>query len=72
MFPKPRTFKAKYRGYCSADCGDPIEEGDEVEYVDDELMHHHCALDFRPSSLVQGSRCNNCFTVHSPGQKDCW
>lgn len=36
------TFKAKYEGRCAADCGRSIEAGDDVVYVDDELVHEDC------------------------------
>jgi hypothetical protein len=41
------SFSAKYFGYCSnEDCtygDDRISPGDEVSYVEDELMHESCA-----------------------------
>jgi len=41
------SFEAKYPGRCAAEScnyGDArIEVGDEIEYVDDELMHTTCA-----------------------------
>jgi hypothetical protein len=36
------TFTARYRGRCAASCGSAIEPGDEVVYVDDELVHAGC------------------------------
>lgn len=38
------TFTARYPGQCLM-CFDAIEPGDEVTYVDDELMHDLCAPD---------------------------
>lgn len=38
-------FSARYPGECAGDCGDVIAEGDQVRYVDDELMHAECAPD---------------------------
>ena len=40
------TFPARFDGRCASDdCdyGDQISPGDEVEYVDDDLMHTACA-----------------------------
>lgn len=37
------TFEAKYRGRCGDDCGEDIEPGDEVVYIDDVLVHAECA-----------------------------
>ncbi len=37
------TFLAKYNGRCAA--GDAIEVGEEVTYLDDDLMHSNCARD---------------------------
>jgi hypothetical protein len=36
-----RVFTAAFPGLCDA-CGDEIEPGDEVQYVDDELIHADC------------------------------
>lgn len=38
-----RPFVARYDGWCAASCGDPILEGDEVIYEDDELVHVECS-----------------------------
>ena len=37
------SFHAAFDGLCNGDCGSEILEGDEVEYVDGELMHTECA-----------------------------
>ena len=37
-----RVFEARYPGEC-AGCGEPIEPGDQVSYVDDELLGGCCA-----------------------------
>ena len=37
------TFDAKYPGRC-ADCGDDIDEGDEIGYIDDEICCGDCVL----------------------------
>jgi hypothetical protein len=36
------TFTARYPGHCHADCGRTITPGDDVTYVDDELVHVDC------------------------------
>ena len=36
------AFRARYAGFCEAGCGRPVEVGDEVVYVDDELVHVEC------------------------------
>lgn len=36
-----RVFTAMYPGECS-ECGNEIEPGDEVQFVDDELVHEDC------------------------------
>ena len=38
-----KVFLARYSGTPCGSCGDRIEEGDEVCYVDDELCHAQCA-----------------------------
>lgn len=40
-----RPFVAEFRGRCEADCGTPVAEGDQVVYLDDDLMHEACARD---------------------------
>ncbi len=37
-----RTFPARFPGRCAADCGQRIEPGDDVTYVEDELVHAGC------------------------------
>jgi len=44
-----RTFPARFPGRCAADCGERIAEGDEVTYVDDQLVHAECADRDRPT-----------------------
>ena len=39
-----KVFTAAYPGTC-AECLDEIEPGDEVQYVDDELIHEDCNPD---------------------------
>lgn len=36
------AFEAQYHGRCAAECGSAIEPGDEVVYVNDELVHVEC------------------------------
>jgi hypothetical protein len=40
------SFLAKYDGRCGI-CEEPFGEGDEVEFVDDELCHAECAEEDR-------------------------
>jgi hypothetical protein len=58
-------FAAKYAGRCASDdClyGDNrIREGDDVEYVDDELQHQECANVGRRGGPPL---CGQCFTYH--------
>lgn len=46
-----KTFRVKYPGRCAADCGSVIEPGDDVTYVEDELVHVECADRSWPSGL---------------------
>lgn len=39
-----KVFTAHYDGLCG-ECGDEIEPGDEVQYVDDELVHADCSTE---------------------------
>ena len=39
------SFQAAFDGICNGECGGEILEGDEVDYVDGELMHIECALE---------------------------
>ena len=36
-----KVFTATFPGRCS-ECGEQIEVGDDVQYVDDELVHEDC------------------------------
>jgi len=36
-----KVFTAAFPGTCE-ECGEPIEIGDDVQYVDDELVHEDC------------------------------
>lgn len=52
------SFPAKYPGFCRAECGNRIQEGDLVEYADDELVHADCSeheTPARPETI-----CQNC------------
>jgi hypothetical protein len=55
-------FVARYRGEC-ADCGDRIEPGQQVTYVDDELTHADCADGTAPARRDPGP-CPHCWLVH--------
>ncbi|RFZ41380.1 hypothetical protein DAVIS_02649 [Mycobacterium marinum] len=58
------SFSARYDGRCaSTDCdyGDHISPGDDVEYIDDELMHVACATRARRGA---GQLCHACFQYH--------
>ena len=62
------TFQARYSGPCAAECGVHIAAGDEVRFVDDELMHAGCAD--REDQPDQGSArretpCSECHMVHA-------
>jgi hypothetical protein len=58
-----RTFAAKYPGRCGCGCGRRIEPGDEVGYVDEQLVHADCA-DSPASPTVAEAVCPSCWTVH--------
>lgn len=69
------VFEAKYEGRCGhPDCGEKIEIGDQVKYIDDELVHRRCDIPF--ISSFQESKpanvCSDCHMIHAPGQKECW
>lgn len=59
------SFRAKFEGgFCPADCGSRIHEGDMVEYVDDELVHAECTPQRDPLELrLREVVCPDCFTV---------
>lgn len=59
-----RSFSAKYRGLCAGECGETIRVGDEVVFVDNELMHTACVSDPAPGGRVE-SVCPDCFLVHT-------
>jgi len=53
-------FLAKYAGRCAADCDQPIDPGDIVEFVDDQLVHEGCV----PAPVVERAPrpiCPTCF-----------
>ena len=65
-------FTAKYSGPCPGGC-DGIEPGDEVEYVDETLMHTDC----ENSEGLRGhdreetpDPCVACFLIHPAGACD--
>jgi hypothetical protein len=53
-------FTAQYPGTC-AGCEDKINEGDLVNYVDDELEHVVCP---QPKRAL-GQVCARCMTIHT-------
>lgn len=56
-------FAAKWSGYC-ADvlCPDPIDVGDLITYVDDELVHEDCIP--RPIVVPKADAvCGTCWTI---------
>jgi len=60
------AFKAKYSGRCAANCGEPIEEGDQVIHVDDEVVHVGCEDTARIRSLESEKTrvvCENCWLL---------
>jgi hypothetical protein len=68
------TFEAKYKGTCS-DCHEPIEVGDQVVYVNDELVHVDCegsaladVLNMRPRK--KAAVCERCFMEKPCGCDD--
>lgn len=38
-----RPFAAKYPGQCAADCGEPIQVGEQIMYVSNVVVHEACA-----------------------------
>lgn len=61
-----QTFEARYRGRCaSAACDRPIEQGDQVVFVDQGLFHDECALDAGAPAPLQRPVCPECFTERS-------
>lgn len=62
-----RPFPARYRGRCAAECGQPIEVDDQVQFVDDELVHHDCAdkLGLPGAGRRDPAPCTSCWLVHA-------
>jgi len=54
-------FTAKYPDRCAANCGERIEPGDTVEYVDDDLVHEGCVPESEIEREVRPV-CPDCFT----------
>lgn len=63
------TFAAKYRGTCAdQNCTRPVEPGDDVVFVDQELFHDECALGASTNSALRPITrpvCQTCFTEQS-------
>ena len=55
------SFPAKYTGYCNAECGVRIQEGDLVEYSDDQIVHADCSEHEVPERLE--TVCTSCWLV---------
>ncbi|MGI6878804.1 hypothetical protein [Microbacterium sp. gxy059] len=54
------TFRARYDGTCAADCDQRIDPGDEVTYLDGQLVHVGCEpVDDEPAPRPV---CPICFT----------
>lgn len=70
------VFEAKYEGYCGhPDCGEKIHVGEQVKYIDDELVHRRCDIPFLHSDsgdTKPANVCRDCHMIHAPGQKECW
>lgn len=58
-----RTFEAGFNGPCAAQCGEPIEAGQEVTWQDDgsrqRVAHAGCLIVVEKRA---GEACNRCFT----------
>lgn len=52
------TFHAKHPDRCAGSCAEPIEVGDEVEYIDDQLVHFGCTPTAEPEPRPI---CPDCF-----------
>lgn len=58
------TFTARYPGRCHAACGEPIEPGDDLEYLDDKPVHADCTTDLGPMPTPKAvTVCPNCHLV---------
>lgn len=54
-----KTFLAKYDGRCAgAGCDQPIDIGDIVEYVEEQLVHEGC---LPPAEVKPAPVCASCF-----------
>ena len=59
-----KPFIAKYHGHCEGDCDDSIEPGEQVSYVDDELMHVYCIPRHQVQTRVTPV-CSSCYLQHA-------
>lgn len=60
------TFEARFRSArCPADCGEPIEKGDEVKWAGDHVIHAGCEFVDEESLKPKGSFCPRCWTERS-------
>lgn len=56
------SFTAAWGGRCASEqCSTPIEPGDDVIYVDDELFHDACASDAAPVERPTRAICQTCW-----------
>lgn len=58
-----RPFTARYDDWCEGDCGGPICAGEQVSYVDDELMHTDCIPTYTAQTR-DTPICQNCYLQH--------
>jgi hypothetical protein len=59
------VFPARYSGRCATDCGSRIEPGDDVCFVDDELVHADCADQPKRQAVTERPVCTQCWMVHA-------
>lgn len=58
------SFTARYPGRCAAECGESIEPGDDVTFVDDRLVHADCADGLGPMPTPRAVHvCPECHLV---------
>lgn len=62
-------FRARYASRCAASCGNDIESGDDVTYVDDRLAHVECSDNLTPAPTERPVTI--CPTCHLTRPCDC-
>ena len=73
-----RWFPALYRGECTA-CGKKISQGDNIGYVDGEIVGLECCAgaglrtltNVMPYGKTATDKCEKCFIIHATGQTQC-